>query len=243
MARQSCIASHAGEAGAPVNSPGRLVVEIYRPPPRAGASARPAPLRLRSGGFARLIAAVAVVIAHAAVGAWLWLDTAGGLFDHVSRGPLTLMPVESPPPPRITYDGQSSIASSIELPTLDAVPHAVPRIHIDVVAPMEVALTASSTADTLIGDANVADAARLLAGCGGRHAWRLAATSEAALVILLVRVEPDGHVSDTKIEVGSGAPSIDTAAQRCISASSILPPRRLNGEATLSWQRVRFTRD
>ena len=64
----------------------------------------------------------------------------------------------------------------------------------------------------------------------------------AALVTVLVRVERDGHVTDTKIEVGSGVPSVDAAAQRCISASALLTPRRLNGERVLSWQRVHFSR-
>lgn len=62
----------------------------------------------------------------------------------------------------------------------------------------------------------------------------------AAELTLLVHVETDGRVSDSKVEVGSGVPKVDEAVQRCLVGHGLLTPRRINGAAVASWQRLHW---
>jgi TonB family protein len=57
---------------------------------------------------------------------------------------------------------------------------------------------------------------------------------------ILIRVEPDGRVSDTRIETGSGDTRADADAQRCLTAFGAFPPSRSQGQPIASWQRLRW---
>ena len=59
-----------------------------------------------------------------------------------------------------------------------------------------------------------------------------------APITLLVMVQSDGHVSDSRIELGSGAPVADEALQHCVLARSSFTPRIVDSRPVPSWQRV-----
>ena len=57
--------------------------------------------------------------------------------------------------------------------------------------------------------------------------------------MMLVRIEPDGHVSDTTIEESSGSSRLDRVTQACVMAGAFEPTR--SGWRTIpSWQRVHW---
>lgn len=60
-------------------------------------------------------------------------------------------------------------------------------------------------------------------------------------VVLMIRVEADGHVSDTKVEQSSGSPSVDEATQACLTEAGIFEPHHAAGKPTASWQRTHWT--
>jgi protein TonB len=60
-----------------------------------------------------------------------------------------------------------------------------------------------------------------------------------AEITLLVRVESDGRVTDSRVEAGSGQQRLDEAAQRCLRNGSF-EPRRINGAPVASWLRVHW---
>jgi TonB family protein len=60
-------------------------------------------------------------------------------------------------------------------------------------------------------------------------------------VVLMIRVEADGHVSDTKIEESSGSPRLDEATQACVTEAGLFEPHHAAGKPTASWQRTHWT--
>jgi hypothetical protein len=104
--------------------------------------------------------------------------------------------------------------------------------------PVEIAVPVSASSDVLISDARADDLAGLAVSC--RLPQLRPPTRTAAEMTLLVHVEKDGRVSDSKVEVGSGVPRVDEAVQRCLVGHGLLTPRRINGAAVASWQRLHW---
>jgi len=63
---------------------------------------------------------------------------------------------------------------------------------------------------------------------------------EAGSVILLLYVNTQGRVGDTKVESSSGFPRLDEAAASCMKKVKFIPST-VGGQATDSWQRIKWT--
>jgi TonB family protein len=106
--------------------------------------------------------------------------------------------------------------------------------------PTEIAVSVSSSTDVVISEANVQDVEEVLGSCRADRVRPVLPVAPPAEVTLLVRVERDGRVTDSEIEIGSGVPRMDEAAARCLLAHGALSPRRINGAPVASWQRVHW---
>ncbi len=179
-----------------------------------------------------MLAGAAVIGLHAAFGTWLWLTANAHGLHHPSLAPLVLL-AEIPAPARARIATDLPELSPPVSPTLPALPR-LPQ------EPTEIAVSVSPSTDLLIGDANARDVEEILGACRADPVPPARRAGRAAAMTLLVRVEKDGRISDSKIERGSGAPRVDDAAQRCLLAHGSLPPRRINGAAVASWQRVHW---
>jgi TonB family protein len=60
-------------------------------------------------------------------------------------------------------------------------------------------------------------------------------------VVLMIRVEADGHVSDTKVEESSGSSRLDEATRACLTEAGLFEPHHAAGKPTASWQRTHWT--
>jgi TonB family protein len=215
----------------------RLVVEVWD----ANAPVRepvPAPVHgrsIRRREVSRGLTGVAVVILHASLGAWLW--TAGAGLSPAPRveSLILLAPVVTAAAAR-----PSAVA---ELPAPDLLPvplhpdfPTLPRAY----GSSEIALSISSPTDVVISDANAGDVALVLGGCRADKTHRALFVDRPAEITLLVRVESDGRVTDSRVEAGSGRQSLDEAAQRCLRTHGSFEPRRINGAPVASWLRVHW---
>jgi len=208
-----------------------LVVEVYvpepitpRPPAREARIAHAAPI-------SRWLCAVIVIAMHASIGAWLM------------RAPRT------PPPPPVQplqlLELPAPLARQalvLDLPQAEItqVPINLPALPTTPRAPAEMALPVTASTDLVIEEANTASIDELVSVCRANGLAAAPRPKPAGPLTLLVRVEKDGRVTDSKIEAGSGLPHWDDAALRCLLARGSLLPRRVNGAAVASWQRVHW---
>jgi TonB family protein len=93
--------------------------------------------------------------------------------------------------------------------------------------------------ERLMVDAKLEDAASLRRFCDESYPPRSRLPNEQGTVVLLIRIEPDGHVSDTTVEETSGSQRLDRVTQACVMAGSF-EPRRSGWRAVPSWQRVHW---
>ena len=219
-----------------------LVVEVYVPDPP------PVDLRrqIRHGPrprTSRWLSAAVVIGLHVSVGAWLWWAPTRLLHPPLeSMVLLAEIPALSPSRPPIAID--------LPRPELSPTPPSMARFPELPQVPTEMALSVSPSTDVLIDDANAGDIEGVARVCragksmpapsGDRAPGDRGPGDRSAALILLVRVEKDGRVSDSRIEAGSGEQRLDEAATRCFLAHGVLTPRRLNGAPVASWQRVHW---
>jgi TonB-like protein len=182
-----------------------------------------------------VLAAAAVIGLHASLGAWLWLSPNA---QRLLRPPLESLVLLEP----ISAPATAHTETAAELPPPDLLPMTLttPKRPNLPQEPNEIAVSVSAPTEVLIGDANAGEVENLVRGCGGAKARPARPSTRSPEFTLLVRVEKDGRVSDSKIEVGSGAQRVDEAAQRCLLAHGSLTPRRVSGAPVASWQRVHW---
>jgi TonB family protein len=64
---------------------------------------------------------------------------------------------------------------------------------------------------------------------------------EFGATTLIVYVDVDGRVRDTRIEIGSGYVALDEAAEHCIMERGRFVPQTIDSSPVGSWQRMKFT--
>jgi TonB family protein len=64
--------------------------------------------------------------------------------------------------------------------------------------------------------------------------------AKTGTVILMIRVEDDGHISESKIEESSGNPAADAATQACITEMGVFQAHLSSGHTIASWQRAHW---
>jgi hypothetical protein len=213
----------------------RLVVEVYVAPQCVPSAVRTVRQREPRRQTSRVLAVVAVIGLHASVGAWLWLSPSA---PRVLQPPLeSLVLLDPVPAPAAAH--QDLMAETPPPDLLPTTPILLKRPNLPQ-EPKEIAVSVSATTDVLIGEANAREVEEVLKSCSGAKTRAALPSDRSTEITLLVRVEKDGRVSDSKIEAGSGAQRIDEAVQRCLLAHGILTPRRVGTAPVASWQRVHW---
>lgn len=93
--------------------------------------------------------------------------------------------------------------------------------------------------ERLVAEAQAEDSASLRDFCNHSYPPPARLPNEQGTVVLLVRVEPDGHISDTTVEESSGSPRLDLVTRACVQAGSF-EPRHAGWRSVASWQRVHW---
>jgi len=65
-------------------------------------------------------------------------------------------------------------------------------------------------------------------------------TDPSGTVVMMIRVEADGHVSDSKVEESGGAPGTDQVVQSCIGEVGVFEAHHKGDETVPSWQRIHW---
>jgi TonB family protein len=105
----------------------------------------------------------------------------------------------------------------------------------------EIAITISQSTAVTIGEANPAEVAKVVHSCRAARLARPRSGVREPDLTLLVRVEQDGRVTDSRVEVGSGDARLDNSALGCLREHGLLTPQQLHGESVASWQRVHWS--
>jgi TonB family protein len=194
---------------------------------------------------ARCLIAAAVLTMHIIAVAPSFIANSG--YDGILQGPLstemevTLLPATTPP--QALYEPRlrritamrpppfpESLIAEKTLPGLGNSPTtSKPRDEPRGSPPFE----------RLMVDAKLEDAGSLRKFCDDSYPPESRLPNEQGTVVLLIRIEPDGHVSDTTIEESSGSQRLDRVTQACVMAGSF-EPRRSGWQAVPSWQRVHW---
>jgi hypothetical protein len=215
-----------------------LMVEEWVPERSAlspGKKATAAPRSTSSPAIALRSAAAGGLVVALHLGIGIWLVTSSGTQSHAPAvEPLFLLPESVRQSER---QAPSELAAEFPHPDLIRVtPISPPMPHLPE-PPAEIAVSVSAPNEVLISEARGDEVADLAVSCKMPGAQPRRAAAE---MTLLVHVEKDGRVSDSRVEVGSGAPRVDEAVQRCLVEHGLLTPRRINGAAVASWQRLHW---
>jgi len=94
--------------------------------------------------------------------------------------------------------------------------------------------------EQLIVEARPQDASGLHDFCASSYPPGARSLNEQGTVVLFIRIESDGHVSDMKLEESSGSARLDRVTQACV-ISALFEPHRAGLRAVPSWQRIHWT--
>jgi TonB family protein len=125
-----------------------------------------------------------------------------------------------------------------------------PHFEVTAVTPIPVqvetvgSILATSTSDSppferLITEAEARNPAFLRDYCT-RQILSVDGVAKTGTVVLMIRVEDDGHISDSKIEESSGNPNVDAATQACITEMGLFQAHLSSGHTIASWQRAHW---
>jgi len=169
--------------------------------------------------------AVTVLVLHLMLGLGVALSPPVRGASAASR-PLVLL-TELPQPSLSASTG--TVAVDLNLPVDVSV--APPR-------PATLKLPAAPDTDGVIVDAAPADDAQVARICGAWSIQRSRRDAAEQDTTVLVRVEADGRVSDSRLLVGLGSADRDAALQHCLLTLARFTPIRLEGEAVAAWQKL-----
>lgn len=233
--------------GAEAASRRRLIVEVYSAEPVKAAVPvlrAPAPIRERAeptvspASFVRPIAAVVVVGLHALALSGIFLLTQVHPSASAPAAPLEVFGIARQP--LITMAEIASDLPPPETPLARTVAARLPSLSLPPGA-TEIAITVSRSTAVTIGEANPAEVAGVVRSCSTARPAGLASRARVPDLTLLVRVEKDGHVTDSQVEVGSGIDRLDASARACLQQHGKLTPQHVDGVSVASWQRVRWS--
>jgi len=100
-------------------------------------------------------------------------------------------------------------------------------------------LPAPTDTGGVILDATGADNAEVTRLCGAWSSQRWPHADAQRDPSVVVRIEDDGRVSDTRVLVGTGSTDRDAALQHCLLTLARLTPLRLDGQIVPGWQRLK----
>jgi len=219
---------------------------MYSPEPARAAMPRAA-VRAAIGGRAdawvpaarwiRPAAAAFVIALHAALLAGLWSAVPPPLSAPSSGIPLEVFAVARPPSIRLAELGADLPQPEPPPPIIAA---RLPSLAIPAAA-TEIAITISQSTAVTISEANPMEVANVVLRCGTARRAASASGGRGPGMTLLVRVEQDGRVTDSRVEVGSGNERLDESARSCLREHGVLTPQQIRGVSVASWQRVHWS--
>jgi TonB family protein len=151
---------------------------------------------------------------------------------------LVYLPDERQPPKRTR--GLADVKPQLIPPHFDAPAVAPIPVPVETVG----SILAASTSDTppferLITEAEARNPAFLRDYCN-HQILSVDGVAKTGTVVLMIRVEDDGHISESKIEESSGSPNADAAAQGCITEMGLFQAHLSSGHTIASWQRAHW---
>jgi hypothetical protein len=200
----------------------RLSIEVL--PERSGA--RPPEAAARPAWATGAAAMAAIAGLHALAIGWV-----------LYGANLTAKRSEPPPLVLITLQETAGVAPqfprplALTGPALATIPDFLPRSAL----PRPVL---AAPASDPIEAAPSANSGQIVRVCGAVLRQQSADKSAASTRSLLLRVETNGRVTDSRSENEQDSVAIDDAARDCIMAHVILAPTRIDGAPVASWQRV-----
>lgn len=232
------------DGGSPVR------VGALRPTRRAPVFGSPAPKRKRpqqSAGLGSMVArrapiGMAVIALHALLVAALLAAFVGhpGLLPGPSAtvvlltvpdGRLLSRPLPAPSPVHL-----QPVPPHFEMPALTPIP-----VPVEVVgAALNASPVGSPPFERMIPEAQAQNPDSLREFCGRLAHLESEGPTDSRTVVLMIRVEPDGRVSDSKVEQSSGSAHLDEAAQTCVREAGLYEPHHAGMAAVASWQRIHW---
>jgi TonB family protein len=92
----------------------------------------------------------------------------------------------------------------------------------------------------VITPARIAGGFNLGAACASYYSLSSRAAHEQGATTVILYIDVDGRVTDTRIEIGSGYVALDEAAEHCVMEQGRFVPETIDSAAVGSWQRVKF---
>jgi TonB family protein len=143
-------------------------------------------------------------------------------------------PLPEPAPPEVPPVSTPSIAAE-DAPS-------TPALFMAVTTPGRPDARAAPDAPVPVVEAVDFDADTLTERCARAYPDSAADLEVAGTPTLLVRVEPNGRPSQTKIVISSGSSPLDEAVGACFLSLGTFEPVMVNGRAVGSWRRVIWRR-
>lgn len=140
-------------------------------------------------------------------------------------------PRPAPPPVHI-----QPVPPHFEMTALTPIPAPVEAVG----AALNASQAGSPPFERLIPEAQAQNPNSLREFCGRLAHLESEGPTDSRTVVLMIRVEPDGRVSDSKVEQSSGSAHLDEVAQTCVSEAGVYEPRHAGTAAIASWQRIHW---
>lgn len=141
-------------------------------------------------------------------------------------------PLPAPPPPHI-----QPVPPHFEMIALTPIP-----VPVEVVgAALNASHPGAPPFERLIPEAQAQNPVTLREFCDQLAHSESERPTDSNSVVLMIRVEPDGRVSDSKVEQSSGSAHLDAVTQTCISEAGVYEPRHVGVAAVASWQRTHWS--
>lgn len=128
------------------------------------------------------------------------------------------------------------IPPHFEAPALSPIPVAIESAG----SILKAAPPASPPFERLISEAQAENPKFLQQFCA-QQVREVTGSDPRGTVVMMIRVEADGHVSDSKIEESSGEPGPDGVVQACITGVGVFEAHHSGPGTVASWQRIHWT--
>jgi hypothetical protein len=183
----------------------------------------------RASGVSYCVLALVIGL-HAFAVAWLWLAPPVLIASDVAEAP-SLIVVTGPRAPVVA---RNPVAWRAPAPHALSIALSVPLAP----ASLQTLSVQRASTEESIEEAPPGNIARITRVCGAPRSRPSRRAADVESRNLLVLVEPDGHISQSRIEHASVVQVLDEPLQHCVLTHVILDPARVHGEPVVSWQRV-----
>jgi len=197
---------------------------------------------MRSWGVRHAAVAAFVIAGHVALTAAVWQNRIGPPNPQEQKAVTARLIAPNLELPPATLPIVRQVAVPLSLPTLMPIPiitrpdpPGVRGVKDDQTQP------SSPPFERLIVQAEPQDADVIKEFCNRNYPEASRALNEYGTVVLMIRVESDGHVSESTVEESSGSARLDAAARSCIAGVGLFEPHHSGVRAVATWQRIRWT--